>query len=611
MLRHRSPRQSIWLMFSLAWVIVIVALIFAAVNIGRSTGTMQLLANAETDAGLKTALLNVALERPRVLPLVLSGDPDVRAALKGEGFAAQQLSEKLEALIPGTQASVIYVTRSDGRAIASSNWNRDDSFIGVDFAFREYYYTALAQGRSEHYALGHVSKQPGLYIANRVDDEDGTPLGIVVAKVEFPQLESDWRIDGKPVYVSDQNGVVLMTSIAEWRFNMSYPLSDAALNEINRSRQFLDVTLKPLPFELLSSPSENVSFVKLRKEIAQGTSSEQYLKLEQPVPTTQWTLNYLQPTKAILSQNIREMVLTVIAALMPLLAFSIFWLRRRHKLEDDRSASERDRAELEKRVGERTRELSSARDRLQVEMAQREETETALRQVQHKLVQANRLSILGQVAAGVAHEINQPVATIRTFADNSRKLLSRGRADDVETNLLQIASLTERIGKITSDLKILARKGRTPAEPVLLRNVIDGAVMLLQSRFSGRMNILQIDYENADIAVLGSQIRLEQILINLLQNALEAVEPRPDGAVHVSVSHDQTNVTVSVKDNGPGIAPEILQHLFSPFNTSKEGGLGLGLVISSDIAGDYGGRIDVDTGENGTCFSVHLKKADA
>lgn len=273
------------------------------------------------------------------------------------------------------------------------------------------------------------------------------------------------------------------------------------------------------------------------------------------------------------------------------------------------AAAEEDRADLERRVQARTVDLTMARDRLQAEILRHEQTGKELQSVQHELVQANRLSILGQVAAGVAHEINQPVATIRAFADNARVFIKRKRMAEADENLESIASLTERIGTITGDLKILARKGRTAAEPVSVRLVIEGAIVLLRSRFAGHMDALDIALPDEEIKVLGSRIRLEQIVINLLQNALEAVEGRDDGRVTVLVNEAEGEVVLSISDNGPGIAPHIKEVLFSPFNTSKEGGLGLGLVISSDIASDYGGRIEVESSENGTCFSVHLKRA--
>src|SRR6185369_7356797 len=267
------------------------------------------------------------------------------------------------------------------------------------------------------------------------------------------------------------------------------------------------------------------------------------------------------------------------------------------------------REELERRVVERTDDLSRARDRLQAEISDHRETEARLQVVQQELVQANRLAILGQVAAGVAHEINQPVATISAYADNARVFLERRQTNQVDENLEAIAGLTERIGAITDELKAFARKGRVAPEPLELLSVIDGAVILLKSRFAGQLEALDIRPPPAGLCVLGNRIRLEQILINLFQNALEALEGRADAKVYVSVTETGDEVAIEVADNGPGISPDILKSLFTPFNTSKERGLGLGLVISKDIVADYGGRIDVASGDSGTRFIIHLSRA--
>ncbi|WP_243257257.1 sensor histidine kinase [Rhizobium skierniewicense] len=595
-----------WVAFGAMWLVIAFGVFVAADKLGRVQATKTLLATASTDGELKSALLNVALERPRVLPLVLSKDRDLIDALQNRGPLLEQLNRKLEGLIEGTQASVIYVADMDGVTIASSNWQTPESFVGSNYAFRDYFKRAMETGLAEHYALGNVSRRPGLYISRRVDGPDGSPLGVVIAKVEFNRLEADWNIGGRPVYIVDSNGVVLMTSIPEWRFKTVAPVDDARRKAISESLQFGDEQLSPMPVKTISRPGPEVAMVSVTSPAA---LSGEYLRLELPVPSTAWSLHYLQPVQATMNGAIRENRIIAAAGLMPVFALSAIWFRRRQKASEARAAAERDRAELERRVQERTIDLTMARDRLQAEIVRHEKTAEELQSVQHELVKANRLSILGQVAAGVAHEINQPVATIRAFADNARVFLQRGRKAEADENLESIASLTERIGVITSDLKILARKGRTAAEPVSIRLVIEGAVVLLRSRFAGRMDALDIQLPDETVMVSGSRIRLEQIVINLLQNALEAVEDRPNGSVTVRTEDAEGEIVLKIADNGPGIAPDILGQLFSPFNTSKEGGLGLGLVISRDIASDYGGRIAVVTGETGTCFSVYLRRA--
>lgn len=606
-LHSQAKRRAQWLALAGLWLLIGFGMLLVADEFARHQALRAAGSEASTDAELKIALLNVALERPRAIPLVLSGDPDLAVALDGGGAAAlDRLNRKLEGLIEGTQSSVIYVTGPTGLTIASSNWRQADSFVGSNYAFREYFQAAMKTGMSEHYALGNVSRRPGLYISRRIDAADGRPLGVVIAKVEFNRLEADWNIGGKPVYVVDRNGVVLMTSVPEWRFKTVAAIDEARRNTISESLQFGNEALATLPFRTAQSLGDGVPLIHVEEP---GRERGDYLRLEMPVPTTSWTLHYLQPVAPALNAAIREGRAVALATLMPLIALSALWLWRRHKALTEKEEEQRARAELELKVQERTRDLTKTRDHLQAEIALHEKTTGELRNVQHELVKANRLSILGQVAAGVAHEINQPVATIRAFADNARTLLKRERLAEASENLEDIAALTERIGTITSDLKILARKGRTGAEPVSVRTVVEGAVMLLRSRFSGQMDALDIVLPDQDLKVLGSRIRLEQILINLLQNALEATEAIDTARVEVRVREEGDAVVISVGDNGGGIPEAIRAQLFSPFNTSKEGGLGLGLVISNDIASDYGGRIEVKSGEAGTCFSVYLKRA--
>ncbi|NUL17713.1 sensor histidine kinase [Agrobacterium tumefaciens] len=603
----QAKRRAQWLALAGLWLLVSLGVLLVADEFARNQALRVAGSDAATDAELKIALLNVALERPRAIPLVLSGDPDLAVALDGGGAPAlDRLNRKLEGLIEGTQSSVIYVTGPTGLTIASSNWRQADSFVGSNYAFREYFQAAMKTGMSEHYALGNVSRRPGLYISRRIDSADGRPLGVVIAKVEFNRLETDWNIGGKPVYVVDRNGVVLMTSVPEWRFRTVAPIDEAQRKIISESLQFGNEALSTLPFHAARRSSEGVPLIHVDEP---GSERGDYLQLEMPVPTTSWTLHYLQPVAPALNATIREGRVVALATLMPLMALSALWLWRRHKALKEKEEEQRARTELEMKVQERTRDLTRTRDHLQAEIALHEKTTGELRNVQHELVQANRLSILGQVAAGVAHEINQPVATIRAFADNARTLLKRDRMSEATENLENIAALTERIGTITGDLKILARKGRTAAEPVSVRLVIEGAVMLLRSRFSGQMDALDIVLPDQDLKVLGSRIRLEQILINLLQNALEATEETGAARVEVRVREEGDMVVLSVSDNGTGIPEAIRAQLFSPFNTSKESGLGLGLVISNDIASDYGGRIEVASSKAGTCFSVFLKRA--
>ncbi len=607
---HRASRRvrRTWILFASVSAALILATLFGATVYGRRAAIDTIVSQSRSDASLKVALLNAVLERPRALPLLLAEDQQVLDGLSSKSSdAIDILNRKLERLVTGTQAAVLYVIGPNGIAVSSSNWREPISFVGNDYAFRDYFRKAMDEGTAEHFALGSVSKRPGLYISRRVGSA-AAPLGVVVVKLEFDQLESDWRDTHRPVYVTDNRGVVLITSIPSWRFMINGPVPEAELAAIRNSQQFGDAPLAKLP---IMRPRPIDAEASLVSAVLPGSGEGEYLRLATPVPTTPWHLEYLVPTDAPVAASVREMRLLSLAVLLPILAIAAFLLWRRQAAATKIAEEQAMREELERRVVERTDDLSRARDRLQAEISDHRETEARLQVVQQELVQANRLAILGQVAAGVAHEINQPVATIRAYADNARVFLERRQTNQVDENLEAIAGLTERIGAITDELKAFARKGRVAPEPVELLSVIDGAVVLLKSRFAGQLEALDIRPPPARLCVLGNRIRLEQILINLFQNALEALDGRADAKVDVSVTETGDEVAIKVADNGPGISPDILKSLFTPFNTSKERGLGLGLVISKDIVADYGGRIDVTSDANGTCFTVHLRKAMA
>ncbi|MGV1791284.1 sensor histidine kinase [Rhizobium sp. A37_96] len=603
-LGRRSRR--IWFVFAFLCAAIIAAALYGASFYGRLSAIETLQRQGHTDANLKVALLRAVLERPRALPLLLADDRQVRDALAGQRTDdVVSLDRKLESLVSGTSASVLYVTGKDGVAMASSNWREPLSFVGNDYSFRDYFRKAMETGTAEHYALGTVSNRPGLYISRRVGDA-ASALGVVVVKMEFDQLEADWSETGRPAYVTDEHGVVLITSLPSWRFMTTAPLDRDEAATIRKSLQFGAAPLSPLP---ISRPEKVGPDATIVRAVLPGSSAAEYLRLTTPIPSTPWQLGYLIPTDQAIASSVRETRFLTLTVLLPILAFAAFLLRRRDVSAMQTAVSRIAREELERRVLERTEDLSRARDRLEAEIADHRATEAKLQGVQQDLVQANRLAILGQVAAGVAHELNQPVATIRAYAENAHVFLDRQQTGPARENLSAIAALTERIGTITEELKAFARKGRTAPQPVDVRSAMEGAVVLLRSRFAGRLDALRIELPPPGLSVVGTRIRLEQVLINLFQNALEALEGSDQAKVDVSVHESSHEVEIVVSDNGPGIPAAILDSLFTPFNTSKEKGLGLGLVISKDIVVDYGGRMDVESNDSGTRFSIHLRRA--
>jgi two-component system C4-dicarboxylate transport sensor histidine kinase DctB len=267
------------------------------------------------------------------------------------------------------------------------------------------------------------------------------------------------------------------------------------------------------------------------------------------------------------------------------------------------------RAELEARVEERTAELRKSNRRLTVEMEERRRAEAHVHLMRDELVQSNKLATLGQIAAGVAHEINQPVAAIRAYADNASIFLDRADADTAKSNLGLISGLTDRIGLITDELRAFARKTSAPAAPVAVREAVDGALLLVGPHL--RQTGVRIVRHQADeeALVMAERFRLEQVLVNLLQNALEALEGTADPQIAIQVTARRSQIRIAIADNGPGLAPQAAKTLFTPFATTKPRGLGLGLVISRDIVAEFGGELALEPTPTGARFVISLSKA--
>jgi len=603
-----NSNRHTWALFGLFWVVVFVFALWIVGDFARDKAILALSEQTRIDANLNTALLRAVLDKQRALPLVLSKDRALEAALQDKTSATiDPLNEKLETLAKGTQAAVIYLVGMDGIAIAASNWRGPTSFVGNDYKFRPYFQEALKNGDAEYFALGNVSNRPGLYISRRIEGPNG-PLGVIVVKLEFDRLESDWNNAGRPTFVTDERNIVLITSLSSWRFMTIGSIGQEQLQSIRDSLQFGEAPLTALPLTVRSIGGGDVLLINAL--LPGNARNTDFLAIRSSVPSTPWQMYSLAPIRPQITAAMREARLFTFIVLATIATVAGLLLRRRQKIAARIADAQRTQAELEERVEERTRDLSLARDRLQAEISDHRRTETMLQGVQQDLVHANRLAIMGQVAAGVAHEINQPIATIRAYADNAKTFIKRKRLSDATENLDEIAALTDRIGTITGDLKALARKGRSPSEPTSLRQVISGALILLRSRFSGRMDQLDIALPPSELRVTGQSLRLEQVFINLFQNALEAVDLKEnDGRIEVRTQVNNDKVKITVSDNGPGIPQHIRDNLFSPFNTSKEKGLGLGLVIVKEIITDYGGTISAESSTAGTSFRIELRKA--
>lgn len=598
------PRNRLTLaLLALVWVVASLAGAYAAGETARRSASVALARQSENAAALHAAVLRSELEKYRSLPPALATDPDVARLLNAPiGADAKALNQRLEALAHQTRASAIYVLAADGVTRAASNWRQPISFVGADYSFRPYFIKAMAEGTAAFFALGTVSRTPGLFLARRVVDQNGRPLGVVVVKVEFDALEAEWRASGEPAYVADPGGVILITSVPAWRFRTLRPM-DAA----SRSLTLADQTLGHGALTPLNFPTPSDGRSQLVEAPVDG-AVRHWMHASSQTATAGWTLHLLTPTRGAIETAVANA--RAIAALIITLVFGVLavLLRRRQQAAARDRAAEAARQDLERRIAERTRDLSEANEALNRQIEERMRAEASREALRDELVQAGKLAALGQIAAGVAHEINQPVAAILTQAETAAVWLERDQVPKAARALSRIGDLTARIGAITQELRTFSRKSEPGVSSVPVNEAIDGALLLLGGRLR-QAGVRLVRHKDPDVVVMADRFRLEQIIVNLIQNALEALEGTPNPAVTLSVKRVAHQVELIVADNGPGLSEAVREQLFTPFVTSKVNGLGLGLVISRDIAAAFEGELNLRPSDIGAVFVVTLRSA--
>lgn len=572
--------------------VLVTAVAFGAARWARGQAVAATDAAAAELARANAGLLTSELQKFRLLPLVLTEYPDVPALLDAPSpMVAARVNARLELLAQRTDAAAIYVIDARGRTVAASNHRLPTSFVGQNYGFRPYFRDAMRDGSAELFALGTISGVPGLYLAQRIGSA-ARPLGVVVVKIEFERVQSAWAAQQGTTIVTDRHGVVIVTGRPDWRFRAIAHLSAASRQAIRSTRQYGTLPLSPLPLTIAGADVRQ----------ADPDGAGRVARVAAPLAGAQ--LHVLMPLRpALASANANARLVTLAALALIVGALVLVW-RARERQHLQAAA----RAALEAQVAERTAELRETNKQLEAESAERARADQRYRAAREELAQASRLGSLGQISAGVAHEINQPVAAIRTFADNARQLLDRGDTARATDNLGRISALTERIGAITGELRNFARKRTPEIGAVEIGSALDSVMLLI----GDRVRAVGVAFErrgDLTVRVIADRVRLEQVLINLVQNALDALGPvdAPRVILAVDVAGERARITVT--DNGPGVPPELRDQLFTPFVTGREAGLGLGLAISRDIARDFGGELTLIRTEEGAQFELTLLRA--
>ena len=589
---------------------IVLAVLLTAVAVGhaerqaRRSYLAEAQARTETALGLTTNALAAYLARYEVTPQLLAELDAIRlmVTFPDDPIRRATINRLLEDRNDVVGSSDIYIMRMDGETIAASNHARPDSFIGQNFIYRPYFYDAAKGEPARFYALGTTSGVRGYYFSAPIRNLAGQIAGVIAVKVGVDALEMGWRGSEYRIFVTDPEGIVFLSSEPDWLYGSILPLTPDRLSRTAASRRYSDAALRELP--VTATDSAGVPLVRM---MADGGPHD-HVATAQVMPSAGWTVHVLLDSAGALT-DARIATAGVALALCLIGVGGLVVLQRRARAAERLAYEARAKADLERRVAERTADLARVNAHLEQEVAERKATEAALRSAQANLVRVGKLAALGQMSAALSHEINQPLAAARNYADSAAILLDRGEVARARDNIGLILSLIDRIGAIGRHLRNAARKPNQRLDPVHLPALLEETQVIVGGRLASARAEILVDLPPDLPPVMAGATRLQQVLVNLVTNAADAVEGLDDRRITLSARLEGDRVVIRVRDRGPGVAPAIAERIFDPFFTTKGVGLGLGLSISYNIVKDFGGEISLRDAGPGAEFSVVLPAA--
>ncbi len=562
---------------------LVLAAAYAGHQVALQTGLARLRDAAEHRLDMLTTGLEADLSRFDYLPALLEMTPVVPALLDAPADAP--LRDTVNRYLNGVNASVgaemLYVLDPAGSSLAASDWQQPDTTIGQDLSFRPYVVDAIRLGRGRFYGVGITSRKPGYYLSYALRRGDRL-RGVAAVKVNIEEAERNWRKLPGDMMLLDERGVVILSTRDELKFRPLAPLQAAQRDDVERFRPYGDATLQPLDWAVQETLATDVQRVTLK-----GQPHLASARLLKQTPWRLIALDDLAPAQAVA----RYVAITASLAMAVAVLLVVTLWQRQHAV----------RLKLASQAA-----LQAAHDNLESTVVART---AQLRAAQSDLVHAGKLAALGQMSAGMVHELNQPLTALRTLSQSAGILLDKQRPDEVRDNLHRIGGMVDRLARLTSQLKTFAHKSNAPLAAVSLARSIADAHAVVGTELKAHEIDFVADVQPPGLSVLADEAAMASVLINLMRNAIDAVQGAPQRRVCVRARATDGRIILTVADTGPGIRADILPRLFEPFVSSKPAGagLGLGLVISAQLVRDVGGTLKAaNRDEGGATFTIEL-----
>ena len=557
---------------SAPWRVRLVVVLLVLIGLASVLITNRLLVERFSETTRNAAELRLAvysgnilgdLQRASVVPRLLSDDPLIRNALLENNFSAT--SRRLIALRREIGVASILLLNIEGSVVGAT----DRNILGTDFRAAPFF---VAAQRSNDTVFAAAPRDGGAvdFTYSRRITLEGRLLGVIVVAADLNKHERAWASLKDAVLVTNSEGIVILSSNPRWRgkaVNGALATSDGAGAVAKALARATDWAQNPPDAYLLG---------------------EAVMRTEARISFQGWRMVNFTAYDSVRAQVNGVIALQIMgfAILAALVAYA-----GQRRAQSQSAMALRESAELR---------LLNAR--LNREIAEREKVQKTLEVAESSLAQSSKLAALGEMSAAVSHELNQPLAAMKTYLAGARLLLERKRADEAMSSFQRIDDLIDRMGAITRQLKSYARKGGEAVEPVDLRACLSSALSMMEPQLKTRALNITRTLPRAPVMVMADRLRLEQVIINLLRNALDATKDVPNPKVDLLMTAGDEAV-LSVRDNGTGIKDT--SAIFEPFYTTKKPGegVGLGLAISAGIMADLGGRLSARnaaySGENG------------
>ncbi len=558
------------------WRVRIVVLVIFAIAVVVVSVTNHLLTERFTESTRSRSEVRLALysgniiselQRNSVVPLLLARDPTLASALDSRDFS--RTSQHLISFREDLGAAELLLLDLDGRTVAAT----DRNIIGSNHRSSPYFVEALRASETV-FSTTEREAQAFDFVYSRAILSDRQIVGVIAVKVDLRRFERAWASIADAVLVTDSTGRIILSTEPRWRgLNVEEALA-----------------VRPVPSALERALQATSDWGALPPDAY--IKGEAAMRVDARIPHHGWRI-----TSFTTFVSVRERVNTVLAleimGFAILLAVAFYLLSRRAQ----------SRSMLFQRESAELRALNA---RLQREIAEREKMQQSLAVAEQTLAQSSKLAALGEMSAAVSHELNQPLAAMKTYLAGAKLLLQRRRPEEALSSFQRIDDLIERMGAITRQLKSYARKGGDAFEALDARDALSSALSMMEPQLKRRKISITRAVPRQPVMVMVDRVRLEQVIINLLRNALDATKDVAEPSIDLILSAGET-ATLTVRDNGPGVVD--LERLFEPFYTTKAPGegVGLGLAISSSIVNDLGGRLTArNAASGGAVFEVQL-----